>query len=454
MISGKKIIILGFGKEGVSAANYLGLNNKIIIFDEKSRKQISEEFFKNLKIKNSTVIFEKLNPGDFNFDYIVRSPGFKYHSPIIDSLVANGAKLTSPTKIFFDDCPAPIIGITGTKGKGTTSTLIYEILKADQRDVYLAGNIGLPALDILPKLSKNSFAVLELSSFQLFDLHKSPHIAVVLMITSEHLDWHKDTKEYRSAKESIVKYQNKSDFAIINQDFEASCAFAEKTKGKVYFFSTMQKTNGLHLVDNKIISEVSQRETIASTKDVLLVGKHNLQNILAASSVAKILRIENDTIKKVLATFKGLKHRLELIAEIDGTAYYNDSFSTTPETTIAAIEAFSRPKILILGGSTKHSSFEELAKTIVNNTTIKTLILIGHEAKRIKNALSNEGSFHGKIREGAQSMHDIISQAKEQTTAGDVVILSPACASFDMFKNYIDRGEQFAQEVLNLKNGK
>src|SRR3989344_5115705 len=220
MIKNKKIIIIGFGKEGVAAANFLGKNNQISIFDDNARSEIDPYFFKCLKIKHVNWYLGNETFNNPSLDYLVRSPGVKLDHPIICKLTRQGVTLTSPTKIFFDLCPCPIIGVTGTKGKGTTATLIYELLKSRLKSIYLAGNIGTPALDILSKLNKNSLVVLELSSFQLIDLKKSPHIAVVLMITSEHLNWHPTSKEYISAKESVVQYQKSADFAVINKDFE------------------------------------------------------------------------------------------------------------------------------------------------------------------------------------------------------------------------------------------
>lgn len=439
MITGKKIAIFGFGKEGLSAAKYLGTENLLVIFDEQIKDKVNG-------IK-ADFYLGKPYPDDLKVDIVIRSPGFRPDNPKIQKLVRKGTILTSTTKIFFDECPAKIIGVTGTKGKGTTSTLIYEMLKTKSDNVFLAGNIGTPALDILPQLDKKSTVVLELSSFQLFDLKKSPHIAVVLMITQEHLDWHTDIDEYTSAKESIVKYQTKDDFAIINQDFSRSKSFATKTKAQVYFFSTKKETDGVYVSGGVINSKINGSEKICNTNNVLLPGAHNLQNISAATAAAKVLNVKNSDILKVLKTFKGLIHRLQLIREFDGVKYYNDSFATTPETTIAALEAFTSPKILIIGGSSKNSDFTKLGKKIASDKSIKGIILIGVEANRIKKAVDEAGGFKGTIEKDAKDMKTIVQKARSMTAIGDVVLLSPACASFDMFKNYQDRGEQFIQNV-------
>lgn len=439
------IAIIGFGQEAVCAANYFAGDAKILIYDDKSRNEIDKSLFNKLK---TDVDFYFKKAIEKKVDLIVRSPGVRSDHPQIVNLLEKGAILTSPTKIFFEKCPAPIIGVTGTKGKGTTSTLIYEMLKSQYRDVFLAGNIGTPMLQILPEVTEKSLVVLELSSFQLIDLSTSPHIAVVLMITSEHLDWHSSTGRYQQAKLPIIKYQKASDFAVVNQDFEASREFAARTPAQVYFFSTKNDANGTFVKGGRLVSRIGGEQEICKVNKILLPGAHNLQNVIAAVAVAKILDIKNQNIVKVLSTFKGLIHRLQLVKEFRGVKYYNDSFSTTPETTIAAIEAFKSPKILILGGSSKNSDFEALGKKVKSDKLTKAVILIGDEAPRIRRAISG---FSGSIIEGAKNMTQIANKAAQISQPGDVVILSPACASFGMFANYKDRGEQFIEEVNKLK---
>ena len=428
----KKVAILGYGIEGQDAEKFLKSQGaEITILDKKN----DENYLNDLN----------------HFDMVIRSPGVYRFLPEIVNAEKSGVGITSPIKIFFENCPSKIIGVTGTKGKGTTSTLIYEMLKADGRNVFLGGNIGNSPLEFLRDLKSTSLAVLELSSFQLIDLTKSPHIAVILMITSEHLDWHKTSEEYQQAKLSIVAGQAENDFAIVNEDFENSKAFAAKTKGKVFFFSTKIKTNGLYQKDGKIISNISGEEEVCKTSDIFIPGPHNVQNILAAATVAQILGVENKNIVNVAKTFKGLPHRLQLVAKISGVSYYNDSFSTTPETTIAAADAFKEPKVLILGGSSKNSDFKDLGQKINSDKSIKAIILIGAESKRIKSAINKAGGFAGTIIDGPVNMHQIVTKAQSLATAGDIVVLSPACASFDMFKNYRDRGDQFTREVVKIK---
>ncbi len=425
-------------------------NKKIAVIGKGIEGEASFRFFK--KVGASVDILDKNQGEDYlrnldDYDLIVRSPGVKH-----SLLKVNKDKITSQTKLFFDFCPGEIIGITGTKGKGTTTSLIYEILKKQGIDAYLVGNIGKPPLDILDKLTPQSKVVFELSSFQLLDLDKSPHIAVLLMVTSEHLDYHKNLEEYIEAKRNILKFQSEKDFAIINRDYPSANEADILTKGKIFQISTEQDVleNGAFIKDNAIwYKRDGEEEFVCETSQVLLPGKHNLENVLPAIIVSKIYNTSNETIISTLENFKGLEHRLELAREIGGVKYYDDSFSTIPETAIAAINAFDSPEILILGGSGKKSDFKTLGKIISENKNIKAIIGIGEEWKRIKQEISDP-NHRMIIVEGAKNMQQIVLAASKIAKAGDVVLLSPACASFGMFKNYKDRGDQFKKEVGKL----
>lgn len=355
------------------------------------------------------------------YDMVVRSPGVYRYRPEFE-----GVNMTSKTKIFFDVCPGKIIGVTGTKGKGTTSTLIYEILKKAGKKVFLGGNMGKGVFGDLDKMDSESWIVLELSSFQLIDLHISPHIAVVLMTTSEHADWHKDVDEYVNSKANLVRFQTKNDYSIINSDYENCRKIAECGYGQKIWISRKDWKG-----------------------EMRLRGEHNKENIAAALAVSKILNISEKVTHEVIRGFRGLEHRLEEVKTVDGVTYYEDSFSTTPETTIAAIKSFSEPLVLIVGGSEKGSDFTDLGRVISEAKNIKAVVLVGLMAERIKQAILNAG---GKTRlfEGAKNMEEIIAQTKAISKSGDIVLLSPAAASFDMFRNYKERGDQFKMVVLGM----
>jgi len=396
-----KVVILGWGVDSQDVEPFLrSQGHEIDILDEK------EKPFGDLT----------------KYDMIVRSPGVNLHRKELKEV--KKPIVTSKIKIFFDVCPGKIIGVTGTKGKGTTSTLIYEILKKAGKDVYLGGNIGQGIFENLDKITADSWVVLELSSFQLIDLHKSPDIAVVLMTTNDHMDWHASPDEYVGAKSSISRFQDSSDFVIYNKDYPNSVKIGLQGQGK------------------KI--EISKNNW---TSPLRLRGDHNRENMAAAAEVAKIIKIQDSIINEVAGEFKGLEHRLEEVATVKGVTYFDDSFSTVPETTIAAIKAFSEPMILIAGGSEKGSDFTRLGKTISEAKNIKAVILIGSMAERIDRAILNR---HLRILRNLSNMSEIVKSANSLAGSGDVVVMSPACASFDMFKSYKDRGDQFKACVKSL----
>lgn len=423
----KKVAVIGLGIEGKDSVNYLLKQGaSVTLFD---RKPESELDFGNIDKSRISVVCgpDYFKDGLTGFDYIVRSPGVYPFMPEIVNAKNNGVVVTSDIKIFFDNCPAKIIGVTGTKGKGTTSTLIYEIFRNSGKDVYLAGNIGKPPLELLSELTKESWVVLELSSFQLIDMDKSPHIAVVLNITEDHMDWHKNREEYIEAKKNILRFQTAGDFGVINGEYETTRSFSDLGKGKKIFF------------DKRSLEEKYK-------KDLTLRGEHNLENIAAAVETAKLAGIPEGVIAHTVRNFKGLEHRLEFVADVGGVRYYNDSFATGPQPTIAAINSFTEDETIILGGSDKGLDYTGLRKVIEEKENVKNLILIGDIGEKIGGGISGKNI----INLGHTTMLRIIEAAREVTKPGGVVILSPAAASFDMFKDYKERGEKFKEAVASL----
>jgi UDP-N-acetylmuramoylalanine--D-glutamate ligase len=474
-LQNKLVAILGYGQEGNAVTSYLIKHGvKPVLFDQRPWQEWPAEEQEAIKKLGVNFIF---GPDSFlelkGFDIVFRSPGVPLSK--VKGQLSKVVLITSQTKWFFDHCPCKIIGVTGTKGKGTTASLIYDELKCSQPihrlttninqqpinglttlgNIYLTGNIGkTQPLEILDDLSADDYVVYELSSFQLQDLDKSPHIAVVLMVTSEHLDYHASQEEYIEAKSAITKFQTADDFAVINPDFENSIKIGQQGEGeKIYFSRNRELENGCFVKNDSIIFvgaglKPAPTEAIIKISDLQLKGAHNLENVCAAVGVGKILGVSDEAIRKAITNFKGLKHRLEFVAEKQGLKFYNDSFSTTPETAIAAIQSFDEPLVVILGGSSKNSDFSGLGKVISNSKNIKAVILIGQEASRIRQALKIEPAM---IIEGAKSMVEIFGQIKSVASKGDVVLLSPACASFGLFKNYKDRGEQFRDFVKSFK---
>jgi UDP-N-acetylmuramoylalanine--D-glutamate ligase len=451
----KKVGVLGLGIEGLVSAAYLRKQGaEVTVLDQKEKSAFEGP---TLAVLETEGIHLQLG-GNYKehlggFDMLVRSPGVKLTSDEREELKKNNTQVTSQTQLFLEMCPARVIGVTGTKGKGTTSSLIYEMLKASGLDVYLGGNIGTPPFSFLDEVKETSVVVLELSSFQLQDITVSPHIAVVLLIVPEHLDYHADENEYIEAKRNILRFQKPEDFAVINRDYVASNESDIYTEGKVYQVTRERTTTeqGCFIKDDAVWIRMEGAEwKVIDIDEIYLPGKHNLENVSAAVMAAILAGATKSEIVCVLQTFKGLEHRLEFVKEVNGVKYYDDSFSTTPETAIAAIESFTDPEILILGGSGKNSDFTELGKVISERNNIKAIIGIGSEWERIK-MQSQISNFKFPMIEGAKDMETIVQAAAKIATPGDVVLLSPACASFDMFKNYKERGEQFKQEVLKLR---
>lgn len=459
-LSGKKIAILGLGIEGLAVAKYfLAHGIPFTVFDEKSRGELQKQGdewirgLKKLQEKNITLVlgYQWNNETVNMFDVIVRSPGISLNKPFFSDFTG---VITSQTKLFFDNCPAKIIGVTGTKGKGTTSALIYEMLKKAGKDAYLGGNIGRPPIEFLDTVTPQSIVVLELSSFQLQDMGKSPHIGIMLMVTQEHLasfgnqNYHHSIEDYINAKRNVIRFQTADDMAILNADYEATAGSKNIAKGKVAFVSRYSPVESGCFVENNdvILRWQGREERVISANDILLPGAHNLENVCAAVMAALAAGVDLEDIRFVLKTFKGLEHRLELVREVNDVRYYDDSFSTTPETAIAAIQAFTAPEIVILGGSSKKSDFTRLGEVIAEAENIKAIIGIGLEWKEIKSRIKNI-ELRIKIVEGLQTMEEIVQKAHDLAVPGDIVLLSPACASFDMFKNYKDRGNQFKEHV-------
>lgn len=423
MINTMKIAILGFGREGKSTLKFLKKNNpkaEIKILDQK----LDKNYLKNLS----------------DFDIVYRTPGVPYNLPEIQKAIKNGVKFSSNIQLFLENFKGKTIGITGTKGKGTTATLLYKILKACGKNVFLAGNIGKSALGLLSKIKKDSIVILELSSFQLQDLKKSPNIAVILDIFPDHLDSHKNVQEYFEAKSAISKFQNPNDKVFYSADNKYSASTAKKSRGK------------------KIAVDSRHSHTFADLHYGLkMPGEHNFKNAVMATIVALSLGCPKEKILKVIKNFRGNEHRLELTRKISGINFFNDSASTNPQTAAAAIRAFKEPKILIAGGKDKGLNYSPLSQAIKNSNT-KLVVLFGENKNKITKAISGNKNKELRImsvknlKQAVQLAHKTAKKLIPQfPNSPIIVIFSPAAASFDMFKDYADRGKKFKELVRKLK---
>lgn len=443
-LKGKKIAILGFGKEGRATWDFLRTRGIDAVICDQSPHVATPS--PSLAILGEGYL-DRLQ----EFDIIFRSPGIHRLNKKILAAEASGAVIYSQTKLFFDLCPAPIVGITGTKGKGTTAMLCWQMLKAAGIDAHLAGNIGTPPLRIIDDVEEKSVVVLELSSFQLQDLHKSPHVAVVTNLTVEHQDYHATPLEYRQAKSNIILYQRRQDFAVLNADNEHSKRLAPLTLGLKRWFSTTAvcEPGAYFLEDSLYLNFTGTAQKICSVRDVKLIGRHNLENILAAAAAAACMGVSARFIRKVATKSKGQEHhRLEFIGSADGVAFYNDSAGTVPETAIAALDAFDQTKVLIAGGSDKKSDYAPLIDKILSSGVI-AVILMGVTGRKIAAMLKKAG-YKGAIEENIPDMPAAINAARKHAKPGSVVLFSPASASFGMFRDYVDRGDQFTACVRSL----
>lgn len=435
-----KIAIAGFGVEGRENYRYfreLHPDADFAIIDDRGLIDDLPEGAEHLTYRSF------LDSGQ-QFDLILRSPSFPP-----DSFSHTRSKVWSATNEFFEKCPAPIIGVTGTKGKGTTCSLITAILRVAGKTVHLVGNIGVPALSVLPDVKPDDIVVYELSSFQLWDIEKSPHIAVVLMIEPDHLDIHRNFEDYVGAKSNIAKYQNSEDRVIYHptNKYARQIAMSGNAKRQRY---GVHEDGGVFVKDDTFFVK---ENTICGVDTLHIAGVHNLENACAAISAAfaVVSELTNRQIAEGLRSFDGLPHRLKYVAEVDGVKYYDDSIATTPGSAISALRSFDEPKTIILGGYDKGANYTELVR--VCRETGTKVIAIGSNRVKIVGLCQEAGV---DVFEVVGDMLDIVSQAKQVTPIGGVVVLSPAAASFDMFTSYEDRGDQFVKAIEKLmeKEGK
>jgi UDP-N-acetylmuramoylalanine--D-glutamate ligase len=448
-----KIAILGFGVEGKAVLDYLVKHNysDITVCDQDVE----------IKAKLPNGVSSRLGhdvylEGLEGFDVIFRSPGIKFLTPQVQLAISEKTEVKSCVKFFIDQCPCPVIGISGTKGKGTTSTLIHKMLLEGGHNSHLGGNIGDPPITFLDELTGKDVVVLELSSFQLQDLEKSPHYAVLLNTTTDHLDYHRDREEYMEAKESLLAHQGKNCVAVMNKDYKYAEYYETLVAGKLLLVSRKNEVkDGAYEKDGVVYyCKGGSCSEIVGASEIGLIGSHNLENVMPAIVIAKEFKVKDVAIVKVLREFKGLPHRLEFVREVSGVKYYNDSFSTTTETSMAAVDSFDQPTILIAGGSDKGLNYEEWARKILTKKSLKSVILIGAVTDKMENALmaAEKGigkPVHVKILRKADLAEAVI-EACAEASEGWVVVMSPAAASFDMFKNYKERGGKFREIVRIL----
>lgn len=448
LIKNKKVAVVGIGISNTPLIHFLvKLGAEVTAFDKKDEEMLGNiaiEFKKKgIKLELGQNYLENLS----GFNVIFKTPSMRIDNPALAKAKKEGAYITSEMEEFIKYCPAKVFGITGSDGKTTTTTIVYNMLKNEGYKTWVGGNIGNPLFANIEEINKEDKVVLELSSFQLMTMNVHVDCALVTNITPNHLDIHKDMDEYIECKKNIFKYQDKDDLLILNRDNDITNSFIDEAKGHVMQFSLKEEiNNGAYFKEDKLII---QGKEVCMLNEIKLRGMHNVENLLAACCiVSKDVSVAN--MRKVAITFTGVDHRCEFVREVDEVKYYNDSIASSPTRTLAGLKAFEKPVILIAGGYDKHIPFKSLAEEGYDK--IKVLILTGNTKEKIKEA------FDEVIRNKnlklpiilVDSFEDAIYKAKEVAQKGDVVTLSPACASFDMFPNFEVRGNRFKEIVRNI----
>lgn len=451
-LRGKKVTFCGIGTSNLPLIELFAKNSAdVYACDKKSYEQLGE----NAKIAEKAGA--KLILGDdylknLDTDILFRSPGTPFYKEELEEMKSRGVVVTSEMEVFFDLCPCKIIAVTGSDGKTTTTTIISEMLKAAGFNVHLGGNIGKPLLPEIESISPEDFAVVELSSFQLISMRKSPDIAVVTNLAPNHLDIHKDMQEYVDAKKNIILHQNAFSKAVLNLDNDIANSFDKDVRGQVSKFSRRNTVkNGAYLNGTTIVYSDYGRETsVMDIKDIKIPGMHNVENYLAAVTALWGI-VTPEIMKKVAQEFSGVAHRAEFVRELDGVKYYNDSIASSPtRTALGTLSLYDEKIIIIAGGYDKHIPYEPLGPVICKK--VKTLILLGDTAEKIKKAVTECGEYsenNPKIIM-VNNMEEAVNEARGNAVKGDIVSLSPASASFGLYKNFEERGNHFKDLVNSL----
>ena len=442
-LRGKKIAVLGLGVSNRPLVRLLlEFGCDVMGCDRTPREKLDEEVLALEKAGCKLHVGENYLEG-VEADVLFRTPGMHPGNPAIQALAAKGAEVTSEMEVFFEVCPCTLLAVTGSDGKTTTTTLVSEMLKAAGKTVWLGGNIGTPLLPLVRQMKEEDFAVVELSSFQLMDMKRSPSRAIVTNLAPNHLDVHKDMEEYVEAKKNIFKFQDEKGLLVLNADNGITAGFAGN--GATRFFSRQGK--GHVCLEDGVI--VRGGEKVLPIADILIPGVHNIENYMAAIAMVEGL-VEDDVIRQVAKNFGGVEHRIELVRIKDGVRFYNDSIASSPSRTIAGLRSFREKVILIAGGYDKHIPYDVLGPEICQH--VKKLFLGGATGKLIREAVENCPEFDPNALEivDCGSFEPAVRAAAAAAKEGDIVLMSPASAAFDQFKNFMVRGEFYKKLVKEL----
>jgi len=442
-VKGKNITVIGIGVSNLPLIKYLAkYGAKVKACDKRVKEDLGEVYDELLDMGVGFSLGENYL-SDIMGEIIFKTPGMRYDVEELLQAKENGAYITSEMEVFFDVCPSRIIAVTGSDGKTTTTTLISEMMKAQGYKIWLGGNIGNPLLTLTEQMNPEDWVILELSSFQLHTMKKSPDIAVITNITPNHLDMHKDYQEYIDAKKNIMLYQSNSDTLVVNADNEVTNSIGKEVKGTLKMFSKTQRA--YVYLDGEMI--VRDTKPVLNINDIKIPGMHNVENYMTAIAAVDGL-VDDDKIQKVAQEFGGVEHRIELVRTLDGVRYYNSSIDSSPNRTINTLKVFPQKVILIAGGKDKGIPYDEIGLPIVEH--VKTLILIGATSDKIEEAVKATGRANELEIVRKNSYEEIVAYARDIANEGDVVILSSASTSFDMFRNFMERGNLFKKLVNEL----
>lgn len=449
-IRGKQISVIGVGVSNVPLIEFLLSGGaRVTAHDKKNASELGDIYKRLSDMGISFVLGEKyLEEIPDGCEIIFKTPGLRADVPELVAAKEKGIKITSEMELFFELCPCEIIAVTGSDGKTTTTTLIGEMLRREGYRCFVGGNIGRPLLGDTAGMKSDDKAILELSSFQLHTMNCSPHIAVITNITPNHLDWHTDYNEYIESKKNIFRHQKDGDRVVLNFDNDITRSFAGEAKNSMYFSRKSDLERGVCLEDGFIVlKDGGNTKKILSVGDIKIPGMHNVENYMAA--IAAVFEyVSTDTINHVAKNFGGVPHRIELVRELDGVKYYNDSIASSPARTTAGLKSFNQKVILIAGGYDKKIPFDDFGAVV--NEHVKELVLVGVTSEKIENAVKNASNYNGLKIHRKTDFKDAVVTARSCAKDGDVVILSPACASFDLFKNFEQRGNCFKEIVMSF----
>ncbi|MDE5946668.1 MAG: UDP-N-acetylmuramoyl-L-alanine--D-glutamate ligase [Oscillospiraceae bacterium] len=452
-IQNKKVAFIGTGVTNTDIIKlFLAKKIDVTICDRKSAEQMGDLYSELENLGAKYIMGEKYLDSLTDFDIVFRSPGVYFNNEKLQDAIKNGVAVTSEMEVFFDICPCKIYAVTGSDGKTTTTTIISELFKSEGKRVHLGGNIGKALLPIIEEINEDDIAVIELSSFQLLSMRQSPDVAVITNITPNHLNVHGTMEEYIYAKCNILNHQNAFSRTVLSYDNETTKNLNALVRGKLSYFSRFDKPyNGSFLNENNILcyNEYGNVTEVMNMNEIRIPGMHNVENYLTAiSAVWGEVSIKN--IRKIAKEFGGVEHRIEFVREINGAKYYNNSIASSPTRVLACLNSFDEKQIMIQGGSDKGISFEPMADAICEK--VRVLILMGETKYKIRDAVTASKKYNPESTQIiiVEDMQEAVNTAYKYAKKGDIVSLSPACASFDMYRMFEDRGRHFKQLVNAL----